>query len=294
MRAMIFDCETLPEDSESHREMRENFGISWLANPGPPEHALKRFPLPDMELPKSAPSAWKDPTKIAQHQKKATAEAFQKNYKAVAKCTESALKWWRDGSLEPTRARIFCISWKCGESQGNCSGDEKPMLEEFNSVLDKFNPSHLVAWNAEFDVAMVFARAMVHGNLELAKKVKLPHHAVRAQFRMYNSKPEVVDAMKVWGQKFVKLEKVCKALDVDHSLENPIDGSEVLDAYMGYRDSDIIDHCEADVRDLSVVWERLEEVHPQFKNTWQNKPLPVINRWSENINQSLGPDPIGE
>jgi hypothetical protein len=78
--------------------------------------------------------------------------------------------------------------------------------------------------------------------------------------------PVIVDAATLWplassAKGEGALATACEAIGIDHGIDNPIDGSQVFDAYMDGRDSEIIDHCAADVRDLASVWSVLCDVH---------------------------------
>lgn len=71
-----------------------------------------------------------------------------------------------------------------------------------------------------------------------------------------------MDTMYAWcgARGRVKLTVLCDMLGID--VYDEIDGSEVWDAYCDGRLSDIIEHCEADVRRVREIARRLAYQSP--------------------------------
>ena len=57
-----------------------------------------------------------------------------------------------------------------------------------------------------------------------------------------------------------KLGDLCELFGIDHDIDNPIDGSQVLAAYVEGQWADVIAHAAADVRDLRELYRILWKV----------------------------------
>lgn len=261
--AMIIDIETLPGSAPQHRAQ---WGHRWADAP-PHGYQLTDYMGPE-PVRRTPPSTWRDPAKIARRQAELD-EAYADEVAAVArKAHQAAWAAWRKESLDPTRLCIHSACWTVDgthvhEAELGADGDDRPVLEAIEQAISETRPRWLVSWS-DYDAVALWNRAMHHGMSSLAWRVSEVPYGVRMQLGIKSSHPIVVDAMRLWAHQYGRrpgLGAACRLLGIDHELENPIDGSEVLDAYLEGRDDDIIDHCRADVRDLWHVWQRLSSLY---------------------------------
>lgn len=251
---IFIDLETLPADASVGMDLTQAPG--WTPPPLVMEEPERR----------TVPSSWKDPGKIqtwyAKEQIRYTAalgEAKTKAYQVQRDDRIKALEHWKRASVDGYRARIACVSYAIGERPVqviDCVEDEAGGLRELAMMTGP--RSTWVAHNGEgFDFPMIQLRAIKHGGLRLAG-------------RFHQSKPwdgTLVDTLKWWptlggwGDRFkgTKLDAICEHLGIERT-DNPIDGSQVLAAYVEGRWEDVIAHAAADVRDLREVYRVLAEV----------------------------------
>ena len=153
-----------------------------------------------------------------------------------------------DGSL----GRICVIGWAIddGEVDSLASDwDERTLLLDFKTLMERSDvagevyPPRVVGHNVKmFDLRFLLHRYIVH---RIEPPLVIEHAA--------HSKPwaeqDVYDTMTQWsgmGGKFIKLDKLCKALGVP-SPKDGIDGSMVWDAVKEGRILDVQKYCEKDV-----------------------------------------------
>jgi len=248
------DLETLPGDAA--------VGMGLTRPPGwsPPPLVVEE---PER---RTVPAAWKDPAKIQAwyvkeqiRHKAAREEARAKAHQGQLDTQSQALAEWRRGSLDGYKARIACVSLAFGEGDVmiiDCAEDEEAGLRELEGLTRTVRT--WVAHNGEgFDFPMLQIRALKSRGYNLAH-------------RLHQEKPwdgRLVDTLKWWptmggwGDRFrgTKLDDICAHLGIDRT-DNPIDGSQVLDAYVRGDWGQVIAHARADVRDLREVYRVLAEV----------------------------------
>jgi DNA polymerase elongation subunit (family B) len=256
------DIETLPQDATIGMDLRDPPG--WM--PEPFEIAL--FTPEDRQPPRN----WKDPVKIAgwwrdERTRQQGAEAAHMTAQAEAQDAHAeaqrvkAEKWYRDASLDPHRLRVACIGYSINEGPVeviDCVGGERAGLVAFADVVASIDPHQLrfVAHNGKrFDYPVMQLRALHHGVNALAAAL---HQGKPWDAKLADTK-EWCPVVRDWygrPSSSTSMDSVCALLGIGRP-DNPIDGSQVLDAYVDGRWSDVIAHCHADVRDLREVYRRL-------------------------------------
>lgn len=101
-----------------------------------------------------------------------------------------------------------------------------------------------------FDFPLLQLRALKHGQLDLARS-------------LHQAKPwdeRLIDTCEWWPRtgwgasgSSARMDDICAFLGIDRP-DNPIDGSQVLDAYVSGRLDEVVQHCLADVRVLREVF----------------------------------------
>lgn len=179
---------------------------------------------------------------------------------AAAQKDEQAEAWqaWSKGSLNALKGRIACIAIAFGEGDVfviECAEDEARGLRGLDEYIRATSPRAYVAHNGiGFDFPWLQLRAMKYGYFDLARI-------------FHQDKPWdglLIDTKRLWpgasAHKGPSLNNVCAFLGIDHSEGNPINGSEVLAAYVEGRWSEVVEHGRADVRDLREVYRALSRV----------------------------------
>ena len=166
---------------------------------------------------------------------------------------------WAKGSLNPLRGRVACISVAFGEGDVDvieCAEDEASGLRELSGRIGGARV-FVAHYGIGFDFPFLQVRAMRHGGLRLARAL---HQDKPWDGRLVDTK----DWWPVVGRKGARLVDCCALLGIDHSEGNPIDGSEVLDAYISGRWQEVVEHARADVRDLREVYRVLAQVRGEL------------------------------
>lgn len=267
MKPLLIDIETLPAGAEAFRAFAGTTGASWrdLLPPGA-EAELGPCPDPEPMPVVVAPSTYKDPAKIAQYIADRTPLALAKwqeaNEKAAAAYLASCHDWWARGSLRPHRGSIYCLGWTVDGVAHVETGTESDMIDVLGELLREHRPSHLVAHNAQFEADFITAAAIRADRWDVASVTIAPHYGVTAQMKLYDRRPAWYCTQRAWSETRVKLEHVCQVLGIPHhdGKRDPIDGAEVLPAYMDHREGDIIAHCRADVEDEWALLEALRRL----------------------------------
>ena len=265
---VFIDLETLPGDATMGMDLTQAPG--WEAPPLVVEEPKAR----------TRPRNLKDPAKIqiwhvgeAKRMEEAWLAAKAKAREDRGAERAKALKHWRDGSMDGYRARIACISIAFGEHPVqviDCVDDEGAGLRELGAWAYRsiqwqrarnpggFRGLRWVAHNGDgFDFPMIQLRAMGHGGLRLAGRF----HKEKAWDTHLVDTLKWWPTMGGWGDRFkgTKLDDICGHLGIKRT-DNPIDGSQVLDAYVRGEWPDVIAHAHADVRDLREVYRVLADV----------------------------------
>lgn len=267
---MCLDIETLPQGAHQSRAMLragdeagERARLSGIearakaagALPTPPERRPIRPGL-------------RDPAVIKRHQMERESE-YQAAVADYAQTrAAAALSWWRQGSTLASRGEVACVGYSIPGTDEVCVTDleERAALVELQAAIEAERPDVLMAWNAPFDAGFIGQRAHVLGLSQLAGWMSCPRWPLTRDLGIREAGPKVVDACDLWpvagrrpGKGERKFATACLVLGIDHAVDNPIDGSQVLDAFLEWRDDDILAHCRADVRDLVAVAGRLLE-----------------------------------
>jgi hypothetical protein len=171
---------------------------------------------------------------------------------------------WRRGSLSAFNGRIGCISYAFGEDPIgviDCAEDERLGLLELDALIQRSPPDFQIVWVAHngtgFDFPMIQLRALHHKIPELARSL---HQDKPWDGRCIDTAlwvPKMGGGHKLAG---TKLGDLCELFGIDHDVDNPIDGSQVLAAYVEGRWPDVIAHASADVRDLRELYRILWKV----------------------------------
>lgn len=274
MKWMCIDIETLPQGARDWRAMQEagDFDAAAAFLSQLEERAEAEGAMPAAPERQPVPRNLRDPAKIEAAQQQREAEYIDALERHTADRAAAALDWWRGGSLLASRGEIACIAYSIPGSNKICvtDFDERTALVELDAAMRAERPSVVFAWNAQFDAGFIGQRAIVRDLDSLAGRFAAPRWPLSRDLGLRDSLPKVIDASELWpiaggrygaGKGERKLATACKVLGIDHGVANPIDGSQVLDAFLAGRDEDIRAHAAADVRDLVAVVRRLLAVH---------------------------------
>lgn len=267
IRPLFLDVETVPAGAWVHRkrliESGEIEGYRHIAPIDVLEHARDAGKLPPPPERGQVPSNLRDPVKI--EAKRAQIEA---DYQAAMEAYpvafgSAAVDYWRSWSLLPSRCEIATVSWSTHPYVMGCEETTSSALYWLEEEIRTYRPTHIVAWNAPYDCAVLHLAALRSRYPLLAASTWMPHYSIRAQLGIRRRECEPLDLMAMWhqvrGKGEATLDTACRVLGVERE-NNPIHGSEVFDAFMQSRMDEIKAHNKADVRDMQVVWDRLAEV----------------------------------
>jgi hypothetical protein len=137
--------------------------------------------------------------------------------------------------------------------------DEARTLRGFWHLLSDFNTERdlIIGHNVfDFDLSFLYKRSIIH-------RVRPP---VRLSFARYRSRP-IYDTMCEWNQWAFKgrvsLDRLAKALGLESSKGQGIDGSRVYDYFCAGCHEEIADYCMRDVELVRAIYRRMnfEEDH---------------------------------
>ena len=256
-RVGFIDLETLPGDARVGMDLSRAPG--WEPEPLAPIPPRPRTQPRNLRRPETI-RRWQD--EEAERLVRAGLEAIATAQRTEEEDRLSALDRWRGTSLDGYRARIGCIAYAFGEGVVgiiDCAEDEEGGLDELARLIVRNPASCWVAHNGHrFDFPMIQLRALHYGMAHLAARY---HQGKPWDGRLVDTL-EWWPSLGGWGNRYKgkQLGEVCAHLGVDHQVDNPISGGEVLDAYVEGRWDQVIDHAAADVRDLREVYRVLREV----------------------------------
>lgn len=238
MTTIFFDLETVPESATVGMDLSNPPG--WVPE-APPDFSDRR-----------PPSNLRDPGKIRDWWMKERHRQFA----ALAAHNEAqpakAREWYAKQSLDPMSARVLVLGYAIDDDDPKALvGEEEDVLEEFEDVVRFVGPRQFVAHNGRrFDFPLLQLRALKHGQLDLARS-------------LHQAKPwdeRLIDTCEWWPRtgwgasgSSARMDDICAFLGIDRP-DNPIDGSQVLDAYVSGRLDEVVQHCLADVRVLREVF----------------------------------------
>jgi DNA polymerase elongation subunit (family B) len=131
--------------------------------------------------------------------------------------------------------------------------DEARTLRAFWRLLSDFNTERdlIIGHNIfDFDLSFLYKRSIIH-------RVRPP---VRLSFARYRSSP-INDTMCEWTQWSFKgrvsLDRLARALGLESSKEQGIDGSRVYDYFCAGCHEEIADYCMRDVELVRAIYRRM-------------------------------------
>ena len=183
---------------------------------------------------------------------------------------EVRLHKWRRHSLDPLAGRVGLITIATGEAGVHvidAADDERAGLTElkthiddhYNTLRGPYDIIPTLVWvghnGISFDFPFLQIRALKHGLPLLAAEFH--------QDRPWDG--TLIDTLRWWpqmgsnGRPRGTLDAICAHLGIERT-DNPIDGSQVLDAYVSGHWADVVAHGVADVRDLREVYRVLAQM----------------------------------
>jgi 3'-5' exonuclease len=131
--------------------------------------------------------------------------------------------------------------------------DEARTLRGFWKLFSDFNTERnlIIGHNVfDFDLSFLYKRSIIH-------RVRPP---VKLSFARYRSRP-MYDTMCEWNQWSFKgrvsLDRLAKALDLESSKGQGIDGSRVYDYFCAGCHEEIADYCMRDVELVRAIYRRM-------------------------------------
>jgi hypothetical protein len=131
--------------------------------------------------------------------------------------------------------------------------DEARTLNGFWRLLKDFNTERdlIIGHNVfDFDLSFLYKRSIIH-------RVRPP---VRLSFARYRSRP-IYDTMCEWNQWSFKgrisLDRLAKALGLESSKGQGIDGSRIYDYFCAGCHEEIADYCMRDVELVRAIYRRM-------------------------------------
>lgn len=171
--------------------------------------------------------------------------------KKIAASEEKDLALHEGTSLNGNFGRIACIDYIKENSavEKDClQGDEKDILTKFWQVaagVDLFVGHNVM----EFDLPFIIKRSIIH-------KIK---PSVKINFAKYRSNP-IFDTMKEWDswgyKQATSLDTLAKIFDLPTS-KGEMDGSQVAQAFLDGRITDICNYCQRDVELTRQIYYRM-------------------------------------
>src|SRR3989338_8357421 len=151
--------------------------------------------------------------------------------------------------LDGAFGRIACISYAINDGKPKTFfGDEKKIVEDFWEIAK--DATLFIGFNVmDFDLRFIYQRSVV---LRVKPSIDL-------NFARYRREP-IFDVMKEWnkwGNTFVSLDTLAKALGLPSSKEGDITGKNVAKAFEDGRIKEICEYCERDVELTRKIYKRL-------------------------------------
>lgn len=186
-------------------------------------------------------------------------EKFKKVSVELAKQKDSSNKikktaeyYFRQTAISGDFGRVFCIGFAINDGNVEIiSGDESTILTEWWQVADKADL--FIGHNImEFDLRFIFKRSIIH-------KIKPSAKHLNLSFARYKNFP-IYDTMREWekwGNSFIKLDTLAKALGLQSSKDGGIDGSQVYDFYKNGKYKEIYEYCKRDVKLTREIYNRM-------------------------------------
>src|SRR3989344_1140399 len=153
-------------------------------------------------------------------------------------------------SLDGAFGQIICIGYAIDDKPAEViQDDEKEMLTKFWDIAQD---AHLfIGFNVmDFDLRFIYQRSIIN-------KVKTTKNL---SFARYRSDP-IFDIMGEWRKwardPSVSLDTLAKALDLESSKDQGIQGKDIWKVYQNGRINDICDYCKRDVELTRKIYKRM-------------------------------------
>lgn len=161
---------------------------------------------------------------------------------------------WRNTALDATYGRLVSIAFKIDENEtrGICNPvDERKLLIEAFVEIEKLLEDRKPYWighNVTFDLKFLFRRAVI---LEVMPPFELPFKGRHGH--------DYFCTMQAWCdyREMISQAKLLEALNIEPDFD-PIDGSQVCDAWLQGRTTDILNHNMSDVNNCAKAFRRLQ------------------------------------
>ena len=158
------------------------------------------------------------------------------------KTSQALEKLYRESAISGDLGRIFCIGYAMGDGPVEIiKGDEVAILKNWWQLADRADL--FIGHNImEFDMRFIFKRSIVN-------KIKPSAKHLNLSFARYRNYP-IYDTMREWEKwstSFISLDTLAKALGLESSKNDGIDGSQVFDFYLAGKHQEIFDYCMRDV-----------------------------------------------
>jgi hypothetical protein len=183
--------------------------------------------------------------------------------KQLQKVPESALAYFRRGSLDSKRGQVLCVGYAIDDQPVEIIWEPSELenLTTLHGVLGTLPMyrTRIVTWGGDgYDFPFLWERGIGYELYEFAQWFGEVRWPASKQLESNLSPAVLLDAHKLWRttrESSGKLQDVASFLGV--SVENPIDGGQVLDCMLRGEDHLISSHCSADVDVLRKVWIRM-------------------------------------
>lgn len=181
----------------------------------------------------------------------ALAEQKMNKYNSETK-SKSKDELYRQTSISGDFGQVFCVGYALNDQQVKVlRGEEKEMLTQWWQVAneaDLFIGHNIM----DFDLRFLFKRSIVHRVKPTAKHLNL-------SFARYRNFP-IFDTMREWEKwsaSFISLDTLAKALGLESSKTEGIDGSKVYDHYLEGKHEEIYKYCARDVELTRKIYKRM-------------------------------------
>ena len=181
--------------------------------------------------------------------------------KKRAKVISRAWKWYRDRAFDSKLGQVVCIGVGVGLEEPVVLWEptERGTLVKMEGLLTRVNPRHVVAWNGfRFDFPMMAERALLYGLTGLARWFVQVPYGDRQALGIPHPPTRLVDPSRWWPktrESSGKLVEIAGAMGL--RVDDPIDGSRVLDSLVAGRPEDVRTHVTCDIHRLRHVLEPL-------------------------------------
>ncbi|HEX4935787.1 MAG TPA: ribonuclease H-like domain-containing protein [Gemmatimonadaceae bacterium] len=201
------------------------------------DHPAPEVPsIEDLRPPKS----YKDEAKIAAWREARHAELVAEAAGHDAEIDRLVREWWQSTSLEPLYGRVLCVGIAVDDRDPVVLWEptEVATLERLEAGLSRYPDAQLIAHNGlRFDYRFVWARAVVHGLYDLARRVYAP--------RPWGDRVRL-DTLAAWQGADNRARGSLRALGRALGVELPPDDLEGADVPPLWHEHGVIGHPERD------------------------------------------------